>query len=388
MSPNARFLFVCLGTFTGFLAIGIPLPVIPAFTHDLLGFDMVTTGIAIGLQSFATVVTRRLAGGRADNFGSRPTARAGYLAAPAAGGLYLAATAVAPRSAAGALALFLAGRVVLGLGESLLLTGALIWGIGLIGARNSGKVMSWNGIAMYGALALGAPLGIFLQAHLGFAAVSAAVVMTPLLGFTLTHFVPAADQRRQAPAEVAFVRTVRAIWAEGLGLACATVGFGALSAFIAVYFDSRQWPFAGAGLLLFGGCYIAVRLIFGNLPDQIGGLKVAAVSLASEAVGQTTLWLAPSWPVALGGVALTGMGFSLLFPSFGVQALKRVPPESKGTALGAFSAFFDVALGLTGPVCGLIIANYGVAAIYGFGALAALTSLGLVWVARPRPETK
>ena len=381
MSANTSFLLVCLGTFTGFLSIGIPLPVIPNFVHDQLGFDMVITGVAIGLQSFATVVTRRLAGGRADNVGSRPTARLGYLAAAGAGALYLASTALAPHSALAALLMFFLGRITLGLGESLLLTGALIWGIGLVGPRNSGRVMSWNGIAMYGALALGAPFGIYLQETFGFTTVAISVVIAPLLGFLLTHFVRAADQRREVPAEVAFVRTVRAIWAEGAGLACGTIGFGAISAFIALYFRAHDWPYAGVGLLIFGGCYIAVRLLFGNLPDRIGGLRVAAISLSIEALGQTMLWQANVPAVALAGVALSGMGFSLLFPSFGVQALKRVPPESKGTALGAFSAFFDIALGTTGPVCGAIIAARGVSAIYGFGALAALTALALVWFA-------
>ena len=91
------------------------------------------------------------------------------------------------------------------------------------------------------------------------------------------------------------------------------------------------------------------RIARAHLPDRMGGEKVAFVSLCVEILGQVLLWMAPSAGVALAGAALTGQGFSLVFPSFGVMAVRKLSPENKGVALGAYVAFFDLALGLTGP---------------------------------------
>ncbi len=57
--------------------------------------------------------------------------------------------------------------------------------------------------------------------------------------------------------------------------------------------------------------------------------------------------------VALGGALVTGLGCALVFPGLGVESLKRVPPANRGSAMGAFVAFLDIAYGLAGPAAGL-----------------------------------
>src|SRR5947208_1790771 len=74
------------------------------------------------------------------------------------------------------------GRGLLGLGESLVITGALAWGVALAGRERSGIVMTWVGIAMYGALAAGAPLGSVLDARAGFVGMSIVAALAPLSG--------------------------------------------------------------------------------------------------------------------------------------------------------------------------------------------------------------
>ena len=73
-----------------------------------------------------------------------------------------------------------------------------------------------------------------------------------------------------------------------------------------------------------------------------------------EAVGQALIWLAVRPEMALAGAALTGFGFSLVYPGFGVEAVRRVPAQSRGLAMGAYTAFLDLAQGLASPALGLI----------------------------------
>jgi MFS family permease len=226
---------------------------------------------------------------------------------------------------------------------------------------------------MYGSLAVGAPVGLWLNHLGGLPAVGAAVVALPLAGLLLS-----AGVRRVAPPggrRQSLSSILGVIWQPGLGVALQGVGFAAISAFISLDFVTHQWGGAGFALSCFGVAFVAIRALFGHLPDRIGGAKVAAVSLAVETIGQILLWFAPGPTIALLGAALSGCGCSMVFPAFGVEVVKRVPPQSRGTALGGFAAFQDVAYGVTGPLAGMIASSFGYASVFALGALAAAIGL-------------
>ena len=74
-------------------------------------------------------------------------------------------------------AILLGGRALLGGAESFVITGAVSWGLALAGPANTGRVIAWVGMAMFAALAFGAPVGTTLYALGGFTAVAVATIV-------------------------------------------------------------------------------------------------------------------------------------------------------------------------------------------------------------------
>jgi MFS family permease len=236
---------------------------------------------------------------------------------------------------------------------------------------------------MYAAIAAGAPAGVQLMTHPsainGFALASIGTIALAVLATTAAALVPAVAPH--GGERMRFLSVAGRIAPFGAGLALATVGFGAIGTFAALDFQHKGWNGAGFALTGFGAAYIATRIVFGHWPDRFGGKRVAVWSLVVEAAGQAMLWLAPGPAVAFAGAILTGAGFSLVFPSFGIEALKQVPPASRGSALGAYVAFFDLGFALAGPITGLVAGTFGYPAVFAAGALAAIIAL----VAARRP---
>ncbi|HCA7456119.1 TPA: arabinose transporter [Enterobacter roggenkampii] len=360
---------VIAALFFGYLAVGLPLPVIPLFIHGHLGFSNLVVGLVIGIQFLATVLTRGYAGRVTDQQGGKRSALQGAILSAIAGALYLVAS-VTELSPAATLCIVIAGRLMAGFGESQFVTGCVSWAIASVGPQRAGMSMSWTGIAMFAALSIGAPVGMALYQHYSLAMAMIACIAAPMLAalvaFCTTSYISPGGPR------LPFHLVVGRIWREGLGLMLQGVGLSGLTAFASLYFAAHHWQNAGLVMTAFGLGFIFVRLALGHLPDQIGGYRVAVWSLVVEALGQAMLWLGSNEWMALAGALVTGLGCALVFPALGVEALRRVPQANRGSAMGAFVAFLDVAYGIAGPVAGLIAGQFSYAAVYLSGAVCAL----------------
>jgi MFS family permease len=361
--------------FLGFLAVGIPLPALSIFVNKL-GFSPFVVGVTIGAQAFATLITRQYAGRRSDAGHPKRAALLGFVCASATGIVYLLAQ-LARSQPEVSLALLIAGRALLGLGESLFVTALVIWSIARVGSQNSARAMAWSGISMYAALAFGAPVGLLMQHLGGFGLVAACTVVSPVLAAAMIfNWQDVASTGKRATLSIFHV--LRKIWAPGFAMALASSGVGTISAFLTLRYQLEGWGGAAFALTSFGAAYVVMRLLFAGLPDRLGGRQTGAVSLLVEAIGLMLIWHSNSPASTLVGAVLSGIGYSLVFPSMGVEAMKRVPSESRGLVLGTFFACFDLGLALAGPGFGLVASTWGIPSAFLSASLAALMGLGIL----------
>lgn len=361
---------IVISVFAVYLTIGIALGVLPAFIKNDLKLGSLAIGAVIGLQSLATLLTRAYAGKITDTLGAKTSNHRGLIMVLLTGILYILGSYFVniPLLAIG---LILISRIIHGISESMLVTGSLTWGIGLLGPQNSGKVMTWNGIAMYAGIAIGAPLSIWLDNSFGIMIPFILIIILSFISWLSTAKLPTLT------VDVSHIRTpfykvIRQVSDQGLALAFSSMGFACIASFIALLFAERNWGDASLGFICFGGFYVLTRLFFSSFPDKYGGYKVALASFAIEIIGQLCIGFATSGWMAIVGCALTGIGFSLVFPALGVLAIKKVTPQMRGTALGAYAAFFDLSLGLAGPIAGIIAGWFSYQSIYVFGAISCL----------------
>ena len=352
-----------------FLVTGMAIPVIPLHVHQDLGFGTFVVGLVAGSQFAAALLSRFWSGRYSDRRGPKRAVVAGLLMAAASGLLYLLSLVFLKVPIASA-AVLLAGRAVLGGGESFIVTGALSWGFALAGAGNSGMVMSWIGTALWASFAAGAPAGNAIYSVSGFPGVAIATLVLPFLPLVLVLRL-----RGPEPSEAdhpSVKQVLGAIWVPGLGVALSSIAFGTIATFSALLFAERGWSHAWLAFTALAAAFILGRIVFGHLPDRIGGARVALVCVLVEAAGQAIIWIAHTPALVFVGAAVTGLGYSLVYPGFGLEAVARTPPQSRGLAMGAFTAFLDLALGLANPALGLLASRAGLGSLYLAGAITVL----------------
>jgi len=374
-SSTLRIIATAILSFACYITIGMQLAVVPSFVHLTLHFSAVIAGLAVSVQYVATLASRPFAGHTSDTRGAKRATASGLCSIIASGALFTIAAFLRHDALASLLALCLS-RLVLGFGESWVATGGALWGIARMGESQQAKVISWNGVGSYGGMAVGAPVGVLLENHYGLGAVGMVSIVISAAAAVWAATIPRVATYRKPP--LAFAKVLKKVTGEGIGLGLGGIGFGTIAAFITLFYASRNWPDASLSLTLFGAAFVVARLGFAWTVTKWGGYPVAMVSLAVECAGLLVLWLAPAPLAARIGATIAGFGFSLVFPALGVEAVRKVPVESRGSALAIYTAFIDLSMGVAGPLAGAIVSAAGYPPIFLFAAAAAVLGIALL----------
>jgi len=372
--PGLAFAGLFAVTFCGLLAVGAVLPVLPRYVHGPLGAGDVTVGIVIGAYAISGLLLRPIAGRLADRRGRKPTVVVGGLLLCLSGLLYLSELGLAG---------LIVARLVLGAGEGAVYTAGSAWIIDLAPPARRGRVLGLYGLAVWGGLSVGPLAGELLLQNSGYTAVWIFAAAMPLLGALIAARVPDRFEpvAHAEPHPLIAPEAVR----PGLAVALASVGYAAVATFIVLHLEARG---IGEGALVFGAfaaMIVITRLVAGDLPDRIGAARVALGATLGEALGLLTIAFAHSLPVALLGGMVMGAAFSLLNPSLMLIAVNRVSAGARGAAMGTFTAFFDLGVGIGAPLAGLAAALTDYEGAFILAAAIAVSSALLILTTLHRP---
>jgi MFS family permease len=352
-------IFCCL------LSVGASLATLPFYVTDRLGGGNLAVGFVVATIAVAAIVARPVAGRIADRRGYKPVLMAGALACSLAGALYFASLHVA---------VLVPVRLVHGIGEAAVYTAGAAWLVAICPPARRGRVVGLYGTAMWLGITLGALFGELLRDGVGFGAVWAFCILTPLLGLALAASVPPPPQTGGAAKPVL---VPRGAVVPGIALSLASLGYGALAAFVALHLAHKGIAGGIAAFNAYGVAYVGVRLVLGNWPDRFGPRRVAFWSGLVEAVGLLLVAIAPNLAVAVLGGFVMGSGLSLLFPALALIVINQTPPSQQGGAIGTFTSFWDLGVALGGPIGGVIVGLSGYPQIFYVMVAAAVLSAGL-----------
>jgi len=371
------------GVFTAallaFIAIGSALPVLPTFVRGPLHAGDVAVGVVVGAFALTAVVARPVAGRLADSRGRRIVLVVGALVMALGGLIYLLSESV--------LTLVLA-RLVVGAGEGAVYTAGAAWAVDLAPDDKHGLALGLFGLAVWGGLSLGPVTGELLRSAAGYNAVWLLTAALPLAGAAIAARLA---EPRHAPGDQPveslawFPRPARR---PGVALALANVGYAALAGFGVLLLRARG---IGGGASIFTAFAIAVfvsRIVLGRMPDRAGAQTTATAAGLLEALGLAIIAVAHSLPVALLGAIVVGGGFSMLFPSLALMVVGDVAEHRRASALGAFTAFFDIGVGLGAPLAGALAAVGGYTSVFLVAAVAALVTAALAATRRTAPRPR
>lgn len=373
-------------TFIGYFIIGLSLSVLPIFISKSLGYSLLIAGIVISLQYISTFFLRAYSGKVIDGKGPKPAVLFSMIGFSLTG-IFLILAYYFKFSPILSLAFLVITRLLTGCAEGMVGASPINWAIMALGEKHTAKIISYNGVACYGALAMGASLGIVIEHKFGLYGIGILSIILGIIGF---FFAKTKENKTNTnPQEnQSFWKVLGKVAPFGVCLALGGIGFASISTFITLYYNFFHWNNGALCLSIFGALFVAGRLVFSNVINNYGGIKVAIACLFVETIGLLIIAFATNAQMALVGAGVTGLGFSLIFPALGVMAIKSVSPSSQGSALAGYGLFIDISLGVAGPIIGSVADFFGMQFIFPFSAAMVFIGLGLAYFLKKKSNLK
>ncbi|MDQ3102532.1 MAG: MFS transporter, partial [Actinomycetota bacterium] len=262
ISESRTFAALFAVTFLTLISIGATLPVLPQYVKGPIDSSDLAVGIVTGAYAITGLAFRPLAGSIADARGRRPVVVAGALLTVVASLLYFL-----PLGVAG----LIFARLVLGAGEGVVYTAGSAWVVDITDPGRRGRIIGLYGLAIWGGLAFGPPIGELLLRASSFEAVWTFAAAAPLVAATIAYRIPEPPRPAASPSSAGRSRLLsREAVGPGLAMTLATLGYAALAGFVVLHLDERGIGHGAAIFTAFAVTVVAARVLVGWMPDRYG----------------------------------------------------------------------------------------------------------------------
>lgn len=359
---------ITLATFAYFVSVGVLIPTLPRYVEGPLGGGHVAVGVIVGAFSVTAVLMRPFSGRLGDRRGRRILMVTGATCIAVATLGYVVAESLAP---------LLALRALTGVGEALFYVGAASAVNDLAPPGRRGEAMSLFSLALYSGIAIGPVIGEIVLDSISFSAVWLVSAGAGFVGAAIALWLP--ETRAAENIGNGSLRLVHpAGLLPGAALATSVWGLSGFNAFVPLYAIDLGMSGSRVAFVLFSAIVLSVRSIGRRIPDRLGALRTARVSLGVTAVGMMMvgLWQAPAGLLA--GVAVFAVGQSLAFPALMTLAVEGAPAPERGSVIGTFTAFFDLAFGLGAVSLGAVSELLGYSGLFVTAGVIAFAGMGLM----------
>ncbi len=384
-SPNAPlrprlvtpgFLHVTLTSFLYFLAYGTTLPVLPRYVEGPLRGTSFEVGLAVGSFAFAAVILRPVAGRIGDRRGRS------FLMIT---GAVLVAASFAGFNAASSLAPLLAMRLLAGAGEAFFFVGAASAINDLAPDERRGEAVSIFSMALYGGLAVGPVLGESVLRDVHFSTVWWLATGLAVVASVMALRVPETRPHHAGDGSARLLH--RAAVLPGIGLATSVWGLATFNTFVPLYALALGMGGSRFVFLVYSTIILTIRGAGARIPDRLGPVRAARLSLATSACGLLVMW---AWrhPAGLyAGTIVWAVGQALAFPALMTIAVSDAPAGERGAVVGTFTAFLDLSFGLGALSVGAVASAFGYRGAFAASGVVALAGLALL-ATRTRTGTR
>jgi MFS family permease len=361
-----RFVVLCLAGLVYFVALGIPMTVLPSQMETSLGAGDFEIGLAAGAFGLAAALLRPIVGPLGDRRGRRVMI---------CGGSVVVGLGFAVAALAGSVPGLICARLIMGGGEAMFFTGLAAAVQDLAPPSRRGEAASYFSVVVYLGIILGPALGEQLWERASAAAAYWVAVGLCLAGVAFGWQAPGRiGAAVPAPSRHWLHRgALRPALVLGVGL----LGYSGFIAFAAVHADDVGIDTVGSVFAAYALVVLTLRIVAARVPDRLGHRRTSAIALVTSAVGLATLALFATPAGVFAGTVILACGQTFLFPALFVLVVEAASDDERSHAIGTFSLGFDLSVGVGGGLLGVVAELLSRRFVFAAGAVVCLIALGL-----------